>query len=70
METDPRPKEARREEPRSPDARVPARPLDEAYLEAVRWVESLECNRPHQDKSWVARVEESARQYFASLRRA
>jgi hypothetical protein len=67
MDADPRPTEAW---DRPIDISVFARPPGPEYLEAVRWVESLECNRPHEDKSWVARVEENNRRYFASVRRA
>ena len=43
--------------------------LEAGYLEAVREIERLPCNQSGQDKSWVLRVEEARRRYFAALKR-
>jgi hypothetical protein len=52
----------------SPEAKEQIRTFDAAYREAVRWIEGFACNQAGQDKSWVARVEENERLYFASAR--
>jgi hypothetical protein len=43
--------------------------LEADFLERVREIESFSCNQSGQDKSWVLRVEEGRRRYFASLKR-
>ena len=54
----------------SPEAKERVRTFDEAYREAVRWVEGFACNQAREDKSWVARVEENDRLYFSKVRLA
>ena len=54
----------------SPEEKARVRKFDQAYREAVLWVEGFACNQPGQDKSWVARVEENDRRYFSKVRLA
>ncbi len=43
--------------------------LSEELLRRISEVEGFSCNRPGQDKSWVLRLEEADRRFFADLRR-
>jgi len=43
--------------------------LSEGFLRMVEQVAELPCNQSGQDKSWVLRLEEADRRYFAGLKR-